>query len=337
MWQPEQPSSHIVASRGFFMCWHSRFAASSVTKLLRLVISSTAWPFSTSAPVGQTCTHLPQLVQDGASPHGRLSSATSIELMPRAEMSQTCAPFDFVADAHAARAQDAAIVVEHPARVRHVDRQAREVVRQVDMGEPEGLRQRLQFAIAVGDTDGADMVALDEQQLQRHQPVVRKAVGVGGDRHAVLCRCRAGGQQAADAGDLDQAQTAGPGELKPSRWHSDGMYLPFACATWKMVCPSVAVQSSLSMRTEICCGTGMAPYRRATACSAVSRMSQRRQRHASSCASSGRSADTASSKVLARTARAGNVRGGVRRGSSCGGVWSYCENRHDAVVAGLRP
>ena len=63
-----------------------------MTKRLRLVISSTAWPFSTSAPVGQTWTHLPQLVQDWDSPHGRLSSATSIELMPRAEMSQTCAP-----------------------------------------------------------------------------------------------------------------------------------------------------------------------------------------------------------------------------------------------------
>ena len=92
MWQPEQPSSHIVASRGFLMsgCLASR--RGRVTARLRLVISSTAWPFSTSAPVGQTCTHLPQLVQDRASPQGRSSSATSIELMPRAEMSQTCAP-----------------------------------------------------------------------------------------------------------------------------------------------------------------------------------------------------------------------------------------------------
>ena len=83
------------------------------------------------------------------------------------------------------------------------------------MGETEGLRQRLQFAIAVRDTHGADVIAFDEQQLECHQPIVRKAVGIGADRHAVLYRCRAGGQQATDAGDLDQAQTAGPRRAKP--------------------------------------------------------------------------------------------------------------------------
>ena len=44
-----------------------------------LIISSTAWPFSASAPVGHTCTHLPQLVQLRASPHGRFISATTME------------------------------------------------------------------------------------------------------------------------------------------------------------------------------------------------------------------------------------------------------------------
>ena len=44
------------------------------------------------APVGQAWTHLPQLVQVFASPHGRWSSLTSRDWMPRAAMSQTCAP-----------------------------------------------------------------------------------------------------------------------------------------------------------------------------------------------------------------------------------------------------
>ena len=180
-----------------------------MTKRLRLIISSTAWPFSTSAPVGQTCTHLPQLVQDWRLAPRAVEFGHEHRVDAAAEMSQTCAPFDLVADADAARAEDAAIVVQHAARMRDIHRQAREVVGHVDMREPQRLRQGLQFAMAVGDADGADMVALDEQQLERHQPVVGEVVGVGGDRHSALRGCRAGRQQAADAGDLDQAQAAG--------------------------------------------------------------------------------------------------------------------------------
>ena len=57
-----------------------------------LVISSTAAPFSAIAPVGHTCTHLPQLVQVVDSPQGWLRSHTSMERMPREHTSQTCAP-----------------------------------------------------------------------------------------------------------------------------------------------------------------------------------------------------------------------------------------------------
>ena len=49
------------------------------------------------------------------------------------------------------------------------------VVRKVDMRHAQPLRHRLQFAVAVGDADGADVIAFDEQQLQRHQAVVREA------------------------------------------------------------------------------------------------------------------------------------------------------------------
>ena len=83
------------------------------------------------------------------------------------------------------------------------------------MGETERLRQRLQFAMAVRDADGADVIALDEQQLQRHQSVMGELVRVGDDRHAARDRRRAGRQQAANAGDLDQTQSARPGGTHP--------------------------------------------------------------------------------------------------------------------------
>jgi hypothetical protein len=58
----------------------------------RFVISSTAQPFSASAPVGHACTHLPQFVQLRASLHFWFRSLTIRECMPREVTSQTCAP-----------------------------------------------------------------------------------------------------------------------------------------------------------------------------------------------------------------------------------------------------
>src|ERR1019366_8628382 len=66
--------------------------ASQVMLSTRLVISSTAQPFSAKAPVGQTCTHLPQFVQLRAWPEGRFRSHEIMERMPREATSSTCAP-----------------------------------------------------------------------------------------------------------------------------------------------------------------------------------------------------------------------------------------------------
>ena len=63
-----------------------------LTTVFCLVISSTAQPFSAMAPVGQACTHLPQLVQVFASPQGRFSSLTSRDWMPRPATFHTKAP-----------------------------------------------------------------------------------------------------------------------------------------------------------------------------------------------------------------------------------------------------
>ena len=93
MWQPEQPSSHTVASFGSSssLC-ASRAARQPADVSSRLVISSTAQPFSASAPVGQTCTHLPQLVHSSPRPTAGSARTPACELMPRASTSHTCAP-----------------------------------------------------------------------------------------------------------------------------------------------------------------------------------------------------------------------------------------------------
>ena len=63
--------------------------------------------------------------------------------------------------------------------------------------------------MAVGHAHGADVVALGEQQLQRHAAVFPQPFAVGLDVHALADLGGAGGQQLGDAGDLHQAQAAG--------------------------------------------------------------------------------------------------------------------------------
>ena len=94
MWQPEQPSSQTVATLTFLMPRTPPVRAQPCAdrSSVRFTISSTALPFSASAPVGHACTHLPQLVQLVASPHGWFSSETMRAWMPRDVTSHTCAP-----------------------------------------------------------------------------------------------------------------------------------------------------------------------------------------------------------------------------------------------------
>lgn len=57
-----------------------------------LTISPTDVPRLTSAPVGQTCTHLPHPVQVSLSPHGRARSAITRQSAPRPITSSVWAP-----------------------------------------------------------------------------------------------------------------------------------------------------------------------------------------------------------------------------------------------------
>ena len=74
MWQPEQPSSQTVASVGLrhgCIAGPARAVSGTAgTAAGPCCLSAMDRPFSKSAPVGQTCTHLPQLVHVVDSPHG---------------------------------------------------------------------------------------------------------------------------------------------------------------------------------------------------------------------------------------------------------------------------
>ena len=126
MWQPEQPSSQHGRQLAPSSYLPPRLARQAADVAGRASPSPPPpQPFSASAPVGQACTHLPQLVQLARLAPGLVQLADQhASWMPRAADVPHVRAFDFGADAHAARAQDAAVVVEHEARMRRVHRQA---------------------------------------------------------------------------------------------------------------------------------------------------------------------------------------------------------------------
>src|ERR1035437_3822744 len=71
-------------------------------------------------------------------------------------------------DPDAAGAEDAAILVENEAGVGHVHGEARIVVGVAHVGDAQLAGHELEFAMAVGDAGRADVVALDQQQLDGH-------------------------------------------------------------------------------------------------------------------------------------------------------------------------
>ena len=83
------------------------------------------------------------------------------------------------------RAEDAAVVVHAEQRMRVVHVPFREAVFVADVVHALRVGQRLQFAMAVGHADGADVIALGEQQLQRHAAVLAQPLAVGLDVHAL--------------------------------------------------------------------------------------------------------------------------------------------------------
>ena len=103
--------------------------------------------------------------------------------------------FDLRADPHAARAQDAAIVIGGKPLVRHIHQQLRIAIWKPHMGEPLRLRHRLQFAMTIGHTHRAHVIAFREQQFQNRLPIMQQPVGLGRDLHAFFHLQHASGKQ----------------------------------------------------------------------------------------------------------------------------------------------
>ena len=188
--QPAGADLHLVHHRP------SRIEVRPLTTARCLVISSTPQPFSAIAP-GRAGLHA--LAAAGAG-GGLTPGPLQLRDEMRADAAAGDVPhvraLDLGAGAHAARAQDAAVVVEHVARVRGVDGEAREAVGVADVRDAVLLRQRLQLAVAGRDAHGADVVALGEQQLEGDLAVGLELRRGGDDRLALLHGRGAGGQQA---------------------------------------------------------------------------------------------------------------------------------------------
>ena len=154
-------------------------------------------------------THLPHSVQVSESPHGWLRSVMILALPPRPATFLVPAPSMCQQTRTQRRAKDAAVVVHAEQPMGRVHAPFRKVIIVAHVVHAQAVGQRLQFAMAVGHAHGADVIALGEQQFQRHAAVFSQALAVGLDVHALGDFRRAGGQQLGDAGDFHEAQAAG--------------------------------------------------------------------------------------------------------------------------------
>ena len=95
--------------------------------------------------------------------------------------------------------------------------QAGIVVGVADVGDAELLRHGLQLAMAVGDAGRADVIALDQEQLDGHAAVEGEPGGGGLDRHAFLMGVvQAGSRRSVPASSTTQTRQA-PTALRPLR------------------------------------------------------------------------------------------------------------------------
>ena len=83
-----------------------------------------------------------------------------------------------------------------------------EAVIVTDMVEALAVSKGLKLAMAVGDTHGANVVALGQEEFQRHAPIPHQPFGVGPDLHPFSHFRRAGGQEFGNSGDFYQAEPA---------------------------------------------------------------------------------------------------------------------------------
>src|SRR5665648_104538 len=134
---------------------------------------------------------------------------------PRAHQAPGMRTLDLVADAHAAQARDAAVVVDREKGVTGVDADHGADERQLEVVYLQLLGQVLQIAMIVGDADSADVVALEEQHLNDRPAVPGELLGGGSDVHSLGDERGARRRELVRTRDLDHAQAARAGIGEP--------------------------------------------------------------------------------------------------------------------------
>ncbi len=180
MWQPEQPSSQTVASFDFAHgCLPSRMVPGRAGTPGYLGWSEPSLALVEERSGGADLHALAAAGAGGFSP-GLMQVGDDAGVDAAAHDVPDVRAFDLGADAHAAGAEDAAVVDRETKRSWEASTGSLGVaIGEADVSQTLALRQRLQFAMAVGDADRADVIALGEEHLQDVLAIVLQALGVG--------------------------------------------------------------------------------------------------------------------------------------------------------------
>ena len=120
IWQPEQPSSQTVATLALLLIAGLPFGGQFSDERPLDHFAATPCPSRRSRPSGRRARTCCSWCSSTSAPGLDRSVITRLS-MPRAGDVPGVGAFDLVADAHAALAQDAAIVILHEAVMRRVD------------------------------------------------------------------------------------------------------------------------------------------------------------------------------------------------------------------------
>src|ERR1035437_1287964 len=216
MWQPEQPPNQTVAKRIFV--FQSLIRRDPLFFLARgddkFKFAAVAFHFAHRRAFVEQCAGRTGLDAFAALRAGIRFAPRHVEVGDDSRFAAASGDvfrsgsFDVPADAHAAGAKHAAIVIHAEQRVRVVHAPFREGVFVADMIHALAAGERLEFAMTVGHAHGADVIPFGEQQFQNQAAIFAKALAVGLDIHAFGDFRSAGGKKLRHTRNLYEAKAA---------------------------------------------------------------------------------------------------------------------------------
>ena len=251
MWQPEQPSSQTVASRGLA---HDSRASPAPLEVREEGPAGLGALGDRAALLEQRPgrADLDALAAAGAG--GRLPpGGAEVGDHPGVDAPAHHVPgvgaLDLVADPHAAGAHDTAVVVDGEQRVAGVDADPRVDRRQLEVGEPEGLRPGPGARSGCWPRTPSRCGCAPRTASPRSCAGSRPAARSG---RSPPCPPRPRSRRPAGACPTPPTSTThrrqAPTSLRPSRWHRVGMSMPFSAATSRIDWPAAPATSVPSMR-----------------------------------------------------------------------------------------